>query len=52
MKSGCEDQEEENKDLLKTIKFPKNLTALNEQLPKPKYELNKSKSTKVIKLPP
>lgn len=37
--------------MLKTIKFPKNLNSLNDQLPKPKYDLNKSKSTKMIQLP-
>ena len=36
---------------MKTIKFPKNINFLNEQLPKPKYDLNKSKSTKMIQLP-
>lgn len=36
--------------MLKTIKFPKNLNLLNEQLPKPKYDLKKCKSTKIIQL--
>jgi hypothetical protein len=35
--------------MLKTIKFPKNLNALNDQLPKAKYETkSKSKTTKNI----
>lgn len=38
--------------MLKTIKFPKNLNCLNDQLPKAKYDLNKSKSTKIIQFPP
>ncbi len=36
--------------MLKTIKFPKNLNALNDQLPKAKYE-TKSKTTKNITFP-
>ena len=52
MKHEFEDQENDDERLLKTIKFPKNLNCLNEQLPKPKYDLNKSKSTKIIQLPP
>ena len=51
MKHEVEDQDQENDKMLKTIKFPKNLGSLNDQLPKPKYDLNKSKSTKIIQLP-
>lgn len=35
--------------MLKTIKFPKNIHALNDQLPKPKYEM-KAKTQKSIKI--
>lgn len=52
MKCQAENQDIENEEIMKTIKFPKDLGLLNEHLPKPKYDLAKSKSTKVIQFSP